>query len=204
MHPVACPSHYGQKVTLDQCGRCGGIWFDAFELFKVKLGEAQDIEARNIEAQDIEVLDSDSLRTPSHIDNPTLRCPRDKIALVQYEDPNFPEGLILSRCPKCTGFWLNRGEFSKYQTSRQKLKISKEKTLEDQKLGEDVKRLLASGIHSGSTETLGNLGAYLSQPAHTAAFSSFGASQGAGKEESPLDTILSVLITLLRVFVFKS
>ena len=94
MYQVGVPSHYGQQVIIDQCEGCGGIWFDAFELFKVKLGEAQEIES----------LDPDRLRAPSDIDNPRLLCPRDRTALIQYKDPNFPKELILTRCPKCQGF----------------------------------------------------------------------------------------------------
>ena len=48
IHQVAVPSHYGQQVIIDQCEKCGGIWFDAFELFKVKQGEAQEIEAQEM------------------------------------------------------------------------------------------------------------------------------------------------------------
>ena len=56
-------------------------------------------------------------------------------------------------------FWLNRGEFTRYQENRQKLMLPKEKTLEDQRLGEEGKTF---------------------------------------------DTILNVLIALLRLFVFRS
>ena len=194
MYQVGVPSHYGQQVIIDQCEGCGGIWFDAFELFKVKLGEAQEIES----------LDSDRLRAPSDVDNPRLLCPRDRTALIQYKDPNFPKELILTRCPKCQGFWLNRGEFTKYQETRQKMMLPKEKTLEDQKLGEEVKRILESNRDSSSTEALGKLGAYLSSPAHEHALSPFGSSQGFAEEGKPLDMVLNVLMVLLRLFVLRS
>jgi Zn-finger nucleic acid-binding protein len=194
MHQVAVPSHYGQQVIIDQCEGCGGIWFDAFELFKVKLGEAQGIES----------LDSDRLRAPSEINNPTLLCPRDRTTLVQYQDPNFPRELILTRCPQCQGFWLNRGEFTTYQETRQEMMRPKEKTLEDQKLGEDVKRMLQSRIDSGSTEALGKLGAFLSSPGHEHVLSPFGSSQGIAGEGKTLDTVLNVLMVLLRLFILRS
>ena len=194
LHQVGVRSHYGQQVIIDQCEDCGGIWFDAFELFKVKLGEAQEIEP----------LDSDRLRTPSDIDNRRLLCPRDKTELIQYRDSNFPKEIILTRCSKCQGFWLNRGEFTKYQETRQKMMLPKEKTLEDQKLGEAVNRILESNRDSCSTEALGKLGAFLSSPAHEQVSSPFGSSQGAAEEEKILDTVLNVLIILLRLFVFRS
>jgi len=194
MHQVSVPSHYGQQVIIDQCEGCGGIWFDAFELFRVKLGEAQEIES----------LDPDRLRTPSDIEDPRLLCPRDRTALVLYKDPNFPRELILTRCPKCQGFWLNRGEFTRYQETRQKLMLPKEKTLEDQRLGEEVKRILESNRDSNSTETLGKLGAFLSSPAHEHVISPLGSSQDFAEEGKTFDTILNVLIVLLRLFVFRS
>ena len=194
MHQVGVPSHYGQKVILDQCEDCGGIWFDAFELFKVKLGEAQEIES----------LDTERLRAPSDLENPALLCPRDRTPLVRYEDPNFPRQLILTRCPECQGFWLNRGVFSSYQKARQKMMLPKEKTLEEQKLGEEIKSLLQPNRDSSSTAKVGKLAAFLSTPAHEAVLSPFGSSQGFAEEGKPLDTVLSVLITLLRIFVFRS
>jgi Zn-finger nucleic acid-binding protein len=194
MHQVAVPSHYSQQIIIDQCEGCGGIWFDAFELFKVKLGEAQGIES----------LDSDRLRTPSNIDSPKLLCPRDRTTLVQYKDPNFPRELILTRCPKCQGFWLNRGEFTAYQETRQEMMRPKEKTPEDQKLGEDVKRMLQSRIDSGSTEALGRLGAFLSSPGHEHVLSPFGSSQVNAGEGKTFDTVLNVLIVLLRLFILRS
>jgi len=194
MHQVGVPSHYGQQVIIDQCEGCGGIWFDAFELFRVKLGEAQEIES----------LDPDRLRTPSEIEDPRLLCPRDRTALVLYKDPNFPRELILTRCPKCQGFWLNRGEFTRYQETRQNLMLPKEKTLEDQRLGEEVKRILESNRDSNSTETLGKLGAFLSSPAHEHVISPLGSSQDFAEEGKTFDTILNVLIVLLRLFVFRS
>lgn len=193
MHQVAVSSHYGQQVIIDQCEKCGGIWFDAFELYKVKQGEAQEIEE----------LDPDIFTAHSDIDHPTLLCPRDQAALFQYDDPNFPKGLILMRCPKCQGFWLNRGEFTKYQEVRQKLKDPEEKTPEDLKLEEDVKRLLESHRAGNSHDGLAKVGKFLSTPVGDSALFPFDSTRGLSDERNTLDSILSVLILLLRLFVFR-
>ena len=194
MRQVGVPSHYGQQIIIDQCEACGGLWFDAFELFKVKLGQAQEIEA----------LDSDRLRARSEIDHTSLRCPRDGTALVQYKDPHFPSELILARCPECQGFWLNRGEFTRYQETRQNLMLRKEKTPEDRKVGEAVDRFLKSNRKPGSTEALQKLAAYLSSPAQHEVLSPLGSSRGFAEEGKPLDAIVNVLMVLLRLFVLKS
>ena len=67
MHQVRIESHYGQPIILEQCNKCGGIWFDESELFRAKQGEAEEIE----------LLDSEILRNPSKIEKSVLICPRD-------------------------------------------------------------------------------------------------------------------------------
>ena len=32
---VVVKSHYGVNIELDQCPRCGGVWSDDLEMFKV-------------------------------------------------------------------------------------------------------------------------------------------------------------------------
>ncbi|MFC2032361.1 zf-TFIIB domain-containing protein, partial [Chloroflexota bacterium] len=78
---MICPnekieSHYGQTVILDQCAKYGGIWFDRFELYSVKQGQAEKMELLNI----------DTLRTSSLIENPELLCSRDSVKLVRFSD----------------------------------------------------------------------------------------------------------------------
>jgi len=193
MHQAAVPSHYGQKVIIDQCGSCGGIWFDAFELYKVKQGEAEKVEE----------LDSDLLRASSDIDNPPLLCPRDQTELFQFEDPKFPTGIILARCPTCQGFWLNRGEFTKYQQARHELTLPKEKSPEDLKLDEEVKRLLESHRAGSGEDVLGEVGKFLSAPVDSQAFFSLDSSRGLTEEGNTLDSILNILVVLLRLFIFR-
>jgi Zn-finger nucleic acid-binding protein len=192
MHQAAVSSHYGQQVTIDQCGSCGGIWFDAFELYKVRQGEAEKIEQ----------LDATILRAPSHIGRPTLLCPRDQTELTRFDDPHFPKEIILARCPKCQGFWLNRGEFTKYQEARQKLMLPKKSTPEDLKLEENVKRMLASHRDGISPDILGKVGKFLSTPVGEHALFPNDSSRGE-PEESAFYSVLGILISILRLFVFR-
>jgi len=193
MHQATVPSHYGQHIIIDQCESCGGIWFDAFELYKVKQGEAALIEE----------IDSDILRAPSHIDKPTLSCPRDQTELIQFNDPNFPKGIILTRCPKCQGFWLNRGVFTKYQEARQKLMSSKEKSPGDLKLREDVKRMLKTHLNGSDQDVLGKVGKFLSTPAGKNALFPPDSSVRTAGAENTLDSFLNILIVILRLFIFR-
>jgi Zn-finger nucleic acid-binding protein len=193
LHHTSVPSHYGQKVIIDQCEDCGGLWFDAFELYRVK-PDADDC---------IKDLNSHSLRAPTDITNSTLRCPRDKTVLSQFRDSRFPSGIILMRCSKCQGFWLNRGEFTKFQQARETLKAPGEKSLEDERLDQKVQQLLASHRAGSSSDVLAKAGAFLSTPVGMSSVGSNSSSQELGQNENHLNTILNVLTMLLRLFIFR-
>jgi Zn-finger nucleic acid-binding protein len=152
MHRVKIISHYGQPIELDQCEICGGIWFDESELFRAKQGEAEKIE----------LLDVSSLKNPSMIENSTLTCPRDQAVLYQFNDKYFPKDIILARCPKCKGIWLNRGLFTKYQRFRQELKGKRGTIAEDKRLEERISPLIAAHHSEHPNDTLNRLGEFLS------------------------------------------
>jgi Zn-finger nucleic acid-binding protein len=133
MHEVKIVSHYGQPIIVDQCERCGGIWFDESELFRAKQGEAEKIE----------VLNTEILRTPSTIENSNLICPRDQTAMNRFTDKYFPQDIVLVRCPSCHGIWINRGTFTKYQQFRQKL-MPKKKSPQDERLEKSIAPLIVA------------------------------------------------------------
>lgn len=110
MRQVTVESHYGQPLFLDQCRECGGVWFDETELFRARQGEAEKIES----------FDTGGLWSSTNVQKRDIRCPLDRAKLVLFKDPHFPEDIILARCPLCSGIWLNRGEFTKFQRACQK------------------------------------------------------------------------------------
>lgn len=193
MHQVKIQSHYGQPVILEQCNKCGGIWFDESELYRAKQGEAEKIE----------FLDSEMLWAPSAIENSIHICPRDRAKLFRFTDRYFPEGIIVERCPVCSGFWLNRGEFTKYQKARQELLRPKEKSPEDIKLEEDIKQLLELHKTGGADDVLGKLGRFLSTPLDENTLLPLESAQRSPAEENTLNVVLNILITILRAFVFR-
>ena len=153
MHQVKIVSHYGGPIFVDQCEKCGGIWFDESELFRVKQGEAEKIE----------ILNTEMLRTFSTIENSILFCPRDQGKMYRFTDKYFPEDIVLMHCQLCHGIWLNRGIFSKYQQYRQELMRSKRST-QDKKMKAQWK---ASYKDGRSTGTRGRLVEFLSTPIET-------------------------------------
>jgi len=191
MQPVKAESHYGQTVILDQCPSCGGIWFDDFELHRTKQGQSDKIE----------LLDPAILRTPADVQNSDLLCPRDRTKLVRFTDPFFPRDIIIARCPACNGFWLNRGEFTKYQQYRQTLKKPEEIIIEDNKFERDVARLLEEYQTGNAAGVLGKLGSFLSTPMDSLTWRPLEPEKLSAGEKTALNMILNTLSLVLRFFI---
>lgn len=192
MRRVQTEAHYGKSLTLEQCKRCGGIWFDESELYQVKRGEAEKIE----------LLDSALLRTPFSIQNEILRCPKDQSKLLRFKDPGFPPDLIVESCPLCRGFWLKRGEFLKYQRHIKEKEIKpavKKKTLEDEEFDEKIEKLLA--VHRGNRyDTLGKLAKFLSAPVDPLTLRPYESQKLSPREERVLNFTLDILVMILNTF----
>jgi Zn-finger nucleic acid-binding protein len=202
MRPVKVESHYGQTVVLDQCPGCGGLWFDKFELYTPKQGQAEKIEAPNL---DIEALDVAGLRSPSVIDKSVLICPKDHAKLDRFQDPYFPKEIIIERCHICEGFWLNRGEFTKYQNFRRKKQGSQAKSI-DQNSPPVVDGIVVDGNIADTPsrdiyDTLGNLGRFLSIPMDSTTGRPLEPDKLSEKDQNAINLILGVLTTVLRFFI---
>ena len=192
MCQVKIEGHYGRPILLEQCKECGGIWFDRMELFSARHGEAEKIE----------ILDSKSLWTPTKIEKRILRCPLDQSELFRFKDRYFLKGIILERCPLCNGIWLNRGDFTKFQQTRQELKRPKERGSEDKKLKEDINRILSVHRAEATSNTLENLGKFLSMPIDRATLLPLEHSEKQLEQGKTgnliLDVVMLVLMALIR------
>ena len=78
---VYVEANYGRALLLDQCHRCGGIWFDTWELYYLN-----DAEAKRLDAVDMNIFLAD---------NPAQKgsglCPRcNNTSLESFQDPNLP------------------------------------------------------------------------------------------------------------------
>jgi Zn-finger nucleic acid-binding protein len=181
MRQVKIVSHYGGPIFVDQCGKCGGIWFDESELFRAKQGEAGKIE----------ILNTEMLRTPSTIENSTLFCPRDQGPMHRFTDKYFPQDIVLMRCQLCHGIWLNRGIFTLYQQFRQELMRPKKST-QDEKMKENVAEWKTSDKKGRSTGTWGRLIEFLSTPVETPEHSGY-----SSRVNSTADDIADFLATTI-------
>jgi Zn-finger nucleic acid-binding protein len=193
MRQVQIQSHYGQPISLEQCEKCGGIWFDQSELYRAKQGEAEKVE----------MVDEELLNSHSLIGNPNLKCPRDHANLVRFEDKNFPPGIILVRCPKCEGFWLNRGEFTKYQKTRERMLHPDVIIIEDTEADKNLRELVDLHKAGSRNDTLKKLSDFLSKPVEEVNVLSGKPGREISSQEQAVSTILNVITTILRLFLFK-
>jgi Zn-finger nucleic acid-binding protein len=194
MQQVRVESHYGLPVMLEQCKSCGGIWFDQFELYSIKAAQAEKIE----------LLDSEILSCPSQVAGSKLVCPRDQTGLVQFTDINFPKEIIVERCPQCNGFWLNRGEFTRYQHLRQGLERTKGKSPEqEQRFKEDIRKILSENREGGYSDVLLKLGRFLSTEVDPLSQRPLEPETMPPGGQRVFDAIMNILTLILRVFIFK-
>src|SRR3989338_11587972 len=80
MKEVSARANPGTLIVLDQCGKCGGIWCDKWELFPVEPEEAERLDP----------LDERLLQTPVSLEKETLYCPRCTDRLRIFHDPLLP------------------------------------------------------------------------------------------------------------------
>lgn len=123
MHEVSAHANPGQMIVLDQCGKCGGIWCDKWELFPIDPEEANRLDPLNEEL----------LQAPITLKNKALYCPRCRDRLQVFHDPLLPSEIQLQRCRRCEGIWLNRGQFGRFKQLQKKTregKLGQEETLQ--------------------------------------------------------------------------
>lgn len=153
MKEVSLSEHYGNRqIVIEQCPQCGGLWFDASEFYRVKIGEAVELEKLNPN----KLSESTVLATGS------LICPKDGQVLQRYQDPYFSDTGFLKEfklfsCSQCGGFWFNRGHFTAYQARRAQTGMKQNNTgslatdllqLEEYKKDLEQRKLLGSFIRS--------------------------------------------------------
>ncbi|MBI5287085.1 MAG: zf-TFIIB domain-containing protein [Deltaproteobacteria bacterium] len=179
---VYAEASYGRYLILDQCQNCGGIWFDRWELYFLKDGEADRLDP----------VDSERLLTPlSFLKGPGL-CPNCDVNLEPFQDPNLPEDARIEQCTGCNGLWLNRGELRRYKDYR----TAKRKQNTPHRKGQAQ----SQECNQKNLETLQNLGKAISTKVN-AGFDTSMALQEPGLDRSKLtkDLVFIILQVLLRM-----
>ncbi len=86
------------SVILDICPRCHGVWMEKGELDRL-----DGSPWANVEEHRFHEVESD---------HKFASCPKCAITLSPISPPDLPD-VIVDRCPKCDGFWLDHGELER-------------------------------------------------------------------------------------------
>jgi Zn-finger nucleic acid-binding protein len=115
MNEVTVRANPGSLIQLDQCRQCGGIWCDKWELFPIDADEAKRLDSLNEKLL--------AALTPQA--SKPLYCPRCTGRLARLKEPLLPEEIVLQRCSRCEGIWLNRGQMASYKNYQKSTRLKK-------------------------------------------------------------------------------
>lgn len=94
----------GSDIVVDHCGRCGAIWFDAYELEAAIKAKEQGANLDDVDYGTAKInYEYKVLR------DVFLECPHDHSKLLQIPDPRQPH-VIIDLCRECGGVLLDAGE----------------------------------------------------------------------------------------------
>ena len=89
-------------VSIDECPRCRGLWFDKGELKEFKDEVDPDLRFLGFEIW--------SQKAIFNINDEPVSCPRCRsvsMRAINFQEPD----LNITFCPHCEGVWLNFGDF---------------------------------------------------------------------------------------------
>lgn len=164
MSKVELATHYGADLIIEQCEKCGGLWFDVVELFSARKGSAKELEELNL------AMLYDKAFLPSKI----LVCPVDGRQLKSFSDRRYPEDLQVKQCALCGGMWLNRGEFHVFEKHREAIRDrctpeeEREKTPEEKKkdteFNDIMRQVYEQAMDTGDNQAILQLTEFLAGP----------------------------------------
>ncbi len=91
------------KIEIDECEKCKGIWFEDDELRKAKDSTDEDLNW-----MDFEIWKHEDQFKPKSRNLPCPKCNKVLVA-INYSDTDVE----IDYCPTCKGTWLDKGEFKK-------------------------------------------------------------------------------------------
>lgn len=106
LQKLSVTTNSGGKFDVDHCGRCGGTWFDPYEINRIATHEVNRIAH-------ITVLPT----TPP----PTFdvkKCPTCHKVLAPSTTDLVPKGVDLLRCPQCHGVWASQRALSMFKENQ--------------------------------------------------------------------------------------
>lgn len=88
--PLTVKPDINSTLELDHCYFCGGVWFDHFEINRIKFEEAQKLAQHKKSSNEEKYNGKNS-------------CPRDNTKLIQKTGESVPQNVTVLSCPTCGG-----------------------------------------------------------------------------------------------------
>ncbi len=106
----------GGRFEIDHCGRCGGTWFDPYEINRIPYYEVNRLAHLTVLPKNQPLSKTEN-----------LFCPRCHKVMARYTGESVPRHVTLLRCPKCHGIWATQRALESFK-KEQNLHIEKYKT----------------------------------------------------------------------------
>jgi len=100
-----------EGVEIDRCPKCGGVWLDDQEIAKIILIKEQEFPLAIVE----ETLKGAFAGVTESEKETTEHCPKCN-ELMHPVNYSYSSGIIIDRCQKGHGIWLDKLELEKVQS----------------------------------------------------------------------------------------
>ncbi len=97
----------GGKFDVEHCGRCGGSWFDPYEINRIPYHEVMRIARLTVLPQNLPA------EPAQH------KCPRCHKNLVVSHYESVPKGVRMLRCGKCGGIWATQRALENFKKQQE-------------------------------------------------------------------------------------
>lgn len=95
------------SLELDHCFFCGGVWFDHYEINRIRLDQAEKLASHK-------KIDSNTKYTG------TNQCPRDNTKLLRKTGENIPQNVTVISCPTCGGNFITQKDLMNLKDAQSK------------------------------------------------------------------------------------
>lgn len=99
----------GGRFEVDHCGRCGGTWFDPYEINRIPYHEVARLAG-------LTVLPKNPILHPLD-----CLCPRCHKTLKKFHAESLPKGISMYRCIKCHGIWASQNALEEFKKEQQEV-----------------------------------------------------------------------------------
>ncbi|MEI8346186.1 MAG: zf-TFIIB domain-containing protein [Pseudomonadota bacterium] len=104
-----------EGVEIDFCPTCQGHWLDQGELSEIVETKEQKFSAQEI----ADTFARNGTGIPPHEQNKILKCPKCATGMTKT-NYSYSSGIIIDRCPKNHGVWMDGQELNKAQAFDEK------------------------------------------------------------------------------------